>query len=94
LILARIGGRLLQTLTAEQRASCIHNLADLLISKQGEVLAANKQDLEEADRQNIAGPLRSRLSLTPSKLKSLAAGENYYFYYFHYYIPQKSLSVN
>ncbi|KAK9702623.1 Aldehyde dehydrogenase family [Popillia japonica] len=71
---ARKGGRLLQTLSAEQRASCVHTLADLLISRQAEILDANQKDLTEATKSGLAKPLLSRLSLTPAKLKSLATG--------------------
>ncbi|XP_048524006.1 delta-1-pyrroline-5-carboxylate synthase isoform X1 [Dendroctonus ponderosae] len=73
---ARIGGRILQTLTPEQRASCVHTLADLLISKQSQILDANQKDLQEATSSGLAKPLLSRLSLTPAKLKNLAVGLN------------------
>lgn len=71
---ARIGGRALQTLSPEERASCVHTLADLLVSKQSEILDANSKDLAEATKSGLAKPLLSRLSLTPSKLKNLAVG--------------------
>ncbi|XP_044755928.1 delta-1-pyrroline-5-carboxylate synthase isoform X2 [Coccinella septempunctata] len=71
---ARAGSRVLQTLTPEQRASCVHTLADLLIDKQSEILDANAKDLEEASKTGLAKPLLSRLSLTPAKLKNLAIG--------------------
>ncbi|XP_030755716.1 delta-1-pyrroline-5-carboxylate synthase [Sitophilus oryzae] len=71
---ARIGGRLLQTLTPDQRASCVHTLAELLVSKQSQILDANQKDLQEASQSGLAKPLLSRLSLTPSKLKNLAVG--------------------
>jgi delta-1-pyrroline-5-carboxylate synthetase len=71
---ARAGGRLLQTLTPEQRASCVHTLADLLLSKQSEILDANAKDLSEATKSGLAKPLLSRLSLTPAKLRNLAVG--------------------
>ncbi|CAH0553248.1 unnamed protein product [Brassicogethes aeneus] len=73
---ARSGGRILQTLSPEQRASCVHTLADLLISKQAEILDANQKDLAEATKSGLAKPLLSRLSLTPAKLKNLAIGLN------------------
>lgn len=71
---ARVGSRVLQTLSPEQRASCVHTLADLLVSKQAEVLDANNKDLEEASKTGLAKPLLDRLALTPSKLKNLAVG--------------------
>lgn len=71
---ARAGGRILASISPDQRASCIHTLAELLTSKQSEILDANKKDLQEASKSGLAKPLLSRLSLTPSKLKSLAVG--------------------
>lgn len=64
----------MQTLTPEQRASSVHTLADLLISKQAQILDANQKDLDEGVKTGLAKPLLSRLSLTPAKLKSLSAG--------------------
>ncbi|KAJ8965949.1 hypothetical protein NQ314_003824 [Rhamnusium bicolor] len=71
---ARTGGRILATITSDQRASCIHKLADLLISKQSDILDANQKDLQEATKSGLAKPLLSRLSLTPAKLRNLAVG--------------------
>jgi len=73
---ARQGSRALQGLRPEERASCIRTLAELLISRQSEILAANSKDLAEATKAGTAQPLINRLSLSPSKLKSLAAGLN------------------
>lgn len=52
----------------------MHTLAELLISKQAQILDANQKDLDEGAKIDLAKPLLSRLSLTPAKLKSLAAG--------------------
>ncbi|XP_054259088.1 delta-1-pyrroline-5-carboxylate synthase isoform X1 [Macrosteles quadrilineatus] len=71
---ARAGSRKLQALSPSDRANCIFTLADLLISRQSDILAANAKDIAEATKNNTAKPLLSRLSLSPSKLKSLAAG--------------------
>lgn len=71
---ARIGSRTLQALQPEERASCINTLADLLESRQREILSANMKDLEAAEKSGLAKALLSRLSLTPAKLKSLSSG--------------------
>ncbi|XP_015521188.2 delta-1-pyrroline-5-carboxylate synthase [Neodiprion lecontei] len=71
---ARTGSRVMQSLRPEERASAINTLANLLESRQGDILDANNKDLEEAQKSGVAKPLLSRLSLTPSKLKSLSAG--------------------
>lgn len=65
---------MLQALRPEERAECINTLADLLESKQPEILAANALDMEAAAKANLAKALLSRLSLTSTKLKSLSAG--------------------
>lgn len=71
---ARLGSRVMQNLSASDRALCVNTLADLLISKQPQILEANAKDLDEAKKSGLAKPLLSRLSLTPSKLESLAVG--------------------
>ncbi|XP_035896860.1 delta-1-pyrroline-5-carboxylate synthase [Anopheles stephensi] len=71
---ARNGSRILQNLTANERAQAVNTLADLLVSRQSQILEANAKDLEEAKKSGLAKPLLSRLSLTPSKLESLAKG--------------------
>jgi len=65
---------MLQALRPEDRAECINLLADLLESKQSEILQANALDLEEASKKSLANALLSRLSLTPAKLKALSSG--------------------
>lgn len=64
---------MLATLEPEQRAEIIHHLADLLTDHRDEILSANKKDLEEAEGR-LAPPLLKRLSLSTSKLNSLAIG--------------------
>ncbi|EFN76788.1 Delta-1-pyrroline-5-carboxylate synthetase [Harpegnathos saltator] len=71
---ARVGSRTMQALRPEERAECINTLADLLETKQSEILAANALDLEAASKASLAKALMSRLSLTPAKLKSLSSG--------------------
>ncbi|OXU22631.1 hypothetical protein TSAR_001131 [Trichomalopsis sarcophagae] len=71
---ARVGGRVLQSLLPEERASCINTLAGLLESRQNDILDANGKDLDDARKTGLAKPLMSRLSLTPAKLKSLRDG--------------------
>lgn len=71
---ARIGSRVLQTLSPSDRASAIHSLSEALINKQEEILEENSKDLEAATKNGLAAPLLSRLSLSPSKLKTLSIG--------------------
>lgn len=71
---ARTGSRVLQTVSAADRASAIYTLADKLLEKQDLILEANSKDLEKATKDGLAAPLLSRLSLSPSKLKTLSIG--------------------
>lgn len=73
---ARTGSRILQGLPAADRATAITTLADLLISQQSDILTANAEDIAAATKGGLAKPLLSRLSLTPAKLNSLAAGKS------------------
>ncbi|XP_041476424.1 delta-1-pyrroline-5-carboxylate synthase-like isoform X1 [Lytechinus variegatus] len=73
-IKAREGGRLLQSLSPEQRAEIIERLADLLIERSSTIMAANRRDIDEARISNMTGPNLARLALTDAKLKSLSDG--------------------
>ena len=71
---ARQGSRRLCSLTPEDRAEIISDIADNLLKKEAEILKANKLDLEAAQRDGITGALYSRLALTRGKLESLSTG--------------------
>ncbi|KAG5682345.1 hypothetical protein PVAND_011702 [Polypedilum vanderplanki] len=71
---ARNGCRILQNLSPNERAGCVNTLADLLLAKQQFILDANEKDLAEAQKNGLAKPLLSRLSLSPQKLRSLSTG--------------------
>merc|ERR1712223_1642845 len=49
-------------------------IADGLITRENDIMAANKKDLEAATRDGITGPMFSRLALSRGKLESLATG--------------------
>lgn len=74
MLAARHGSRKLQALSPADRANCISTLADLLVTRQSDILAANAKDMAEATKNNTSKPLLSRLSLNPSKLKALSTG--------------------
>lgn len=71
---ARKGSRILQKLTADERAEAIFCLANLLQSKKEEILQVNSQDLKEAEETGLSKPLLDRLALSVSKLNSLSDG--------------------
>ncbi|KAL0964183.1 hypothetical protein UPYG_G00320370 [Umbra pygmaea] len=73
--MARQTGRILANLHPDERGEIICRLADLLTEKKEEILSANKRDLEvAASSGRLSPPLLARLSLSTSKLNSLAIG--------------------
>ncbi|XP_071266404.1 delta-1-pyrroline-5-carboxylate synthase-like isoform X1 [Salvelinus alpinus] len=73
--MARNSGRTLAALHPDQRGAIICHLADLLVEKKEEILAANKTDMDlAANAGQLSSALLNRLSLSPAKLNSLAIG--------------------
>uniref|UniRef100_A0A8C7TJ86 Delta-1-pyrroline-5-carboxylate synthase n=1 Tax=Oncorhynchus mykiss TaxID=8022 RepID=A0A8C7TJ86_ONCMY len=73
--MARNSGRTLAALHPEQRGEIIRHLANLLVEKKEEILAANKMDMDIAvNAGQLSSALLNRLSLSPAKLNSLAIG--------------------
>uniref|UniRef100_A0A674PGM5 Delta-1-pyrroline-5-carboxylate synthase n=1 Tax=Takifugu rubripes TaxID=31033 RepID=A0A674PGM5_TAKRU len=72
---ARSCGRTLASLHPGQRGEIICQLAELLTERKEEILAANKMDMDLAiNAGSLSAALLKRLSLSPSKLNSLAIG--------------------
>jgi len=71
---ARKEARKLQALPFEVRQSILHAVADALVSRQDELVEANKLDLEAAGTNKVAAPLVKRLKLTSEKVNTLAQG--------------------
>ncbi|KAG9510583.1 Delta-1-pyrroline-5-carboxylate synthase, partial [Fragariocoptes setiger] len=74
---ARRAGQLLaSSLKGKQRREIIERLAAALEEPNNvtTILAANKEDLDEAQASQLAAPLVSRLKLSEAKLKTLASG--------------------
>ncbi|CAL8300214.1 unnamed protein product [Merluccius merluccius] len=73
--MARSGGRVLASLLPEERGEIICRLAELLTEKKEDILNANKRDVELARSSGrLSLQLLNRLSLSSSKLNSLAIG--------------------
>ncbi|KAG0425256.1 hypothetical protein HPB47_027555, partial [Ixodes persulcatus] len=71
---ARQGSRLLEALSASDRAAIITCLADLLESRTKVIMEANLRDLQSAREENLSDALLARLELSPAKLSALADG--------------------
>uniref|UniRef100_A0A8C5E3A5 Delta-1-pyrroline-5-carboxylate synthase n=1 Tax=Gouania willdenowi TaxID=441366 RepID=A0A8C5E3A5_GOUWI len=73
--MARDSGRRLAALHPQQRSEIICHLADVLTERKDEILAANKIDVDQAVVSGLLSQATlKRLSLSPSKLSSLAVG--------------------
>jgi gamma-glutamyl phosphate reductase len=73
-LLARDGSRLLQKLSTDQRQAIINKMASNLIEYSKDILEANKNDLEEANKKGLKSSLISRLGLSEKKLQTLSNG--------------------
>lgn len=58
----------------DARTAALRHLQSLLAERSAEILAANRTDLQEADRHAAAKPLRDRLALDDKKLAGLMDG--------------------
>jgi len=71
---ARKAALKLSSTTLEQRNNVLITVAELLDQYQEMILAANKDDMEEAANEGLSAPLMSRLKLTPEKCKRITDG--------------------
>lgn len=70
----RSGQRGLGSAPGEVRSAVLRRLAGLLEEREQALLAANARDLEQAERDGLAGPLLKRLGLSAAKLATLREG--------------------
>mmetsp|Transcript_43878 Transcript_43878/g.93318 ORF Transcript_43878/g.93318 Transcript_43878/m.93318 type:complete len:831 (-) Transcript_43878:112-2604(-) len=71
---ARDQARKLQTLPHSERQAILYAVADALEAQKESLLAANKIDLDNAEKDGTALPLVRRLKLTDAKLATLSSG--------------------
>lgn len=69
---AKAASKKLAFLSTEVKNKALLNMAEALISKQDEILAANKIDYEEAKASGMSEAMLDRLMLSPSRLESIA----------------------
>lgn len=70
----REASRKLQLVPPSERSKIICRLADLLIDRQDDLLAANGEDISIAKNSNMSSTLLARLVLTSDKIQSLSKG--------------------
>ncbi len=69
---AKEASRKLASLSAEIKNKALHNIADNLLTRQGNILAANEADCKEAAASGMNEALLERLTLSPSRLEGMA----------------------
>ncbi|MCK5181506.1 MAG: gamma-glutamyl-phosphate reductase, partial [Dehalococcoidia bacterium] len=69
---AKAASRKLAFLSTEVKNRALVNIAEALIDKQDEVLAANKIDYDAAKASGMSEAMLDRLMLSPSRLKGIA----------------------
>ena len=73
LIAAKAAARSLATLSTEAKDRILSAMADALVARSGEILAANAQDVEAAQGK-LSPSMIDRLSLTEARIKGMADG--------------------
>ena len=69
---AKAASRKLAYLSAEVKNQALHNVADSLLAKKDEVLAANQIDYKEAEASGRSAAMLDRLLLSSSRLEAIA----------------------
>lgn len=70
---AKEASRALATATSATKDAALHALADALVARQDEILAANSADVERGRENGMSAGLVDRLTLTPSRIADIAA---------------------
>ncbi len=69
---AKAASRKLAFLSTETKNKALVNIAEALIDKQDEILAANKVDYDEAKASEMSEAMLDRLMLSPSRLEAMS----------------------
>ena len=65
---AKAASRRLAHLSSEVKNKALMSIAQSLVAREGEILAANRQDYEEAEAGGMSPAMLDRLLLNPSRL--------------------------
>ena len=71
---ARIASRALARLTADQKNQALVAMADELVVRSPEILAANAEDISAAEKNGLTKAAIDRLRLTPDRIAAMADG--------------------
>jgi glutamate-5-semialdehyde dehydrogenase len=75
-ILAKKASNLMAALTGEAKNKALHNIVGALEKYMPDLIAANRTDLERAEKQNLSAPLLKRLKFDESKIEEACGGLN------------------
>src|SRR5690349_18039528 len=71
---ARAAARVLALAPAAQKDRALERMAAAIRAAQGQILAANADDIAEAKKVGATAAFFDRLTLTPARIESMAAG--------------------
>lgn len=69
---AKNAAKILRITDPETKTKALNMMADALMQHTDEILAANAEDLEEAEKNGMAKAMMDRLLLTPDRIKGMA----------------------
>ncbi|NPV60345.1 MAG: glutamate-5-semialdehyde dehydrogenase [Actinobacteria bacterium] len=73
-IRAKAASRELCLMNAETKNRALEEMADALLARQDDILAANREDLEAGRQAGLSGALIDRLTLTEKRVEDMALG--------------------
>ena len=70
---AKNAAKILRTADPETKTKALDLMADALVDRKDEILAANAEDLKEAEKNGMAKAMMDRLLLTPERIEDMAS---------------------
>ena len=71
---ARLAARTLSAATGAERSAALNAIADAVLARSAEIIAANEEDMVRARAAKINSSLLDRLLLTPARIEGIANG--------------------
>ena len=69
---AKNAAKILRTSDPETKTKALEMMADAILAHQDEIIAANSEDLTEAEKNGMAKAMMDRLLLTPDRIKGMS----------------------
>lgn len=71
---ARAASHALTKLSTAEKNTILHAMADGILAREAEILAANEEDLASADELGLTDAMKDRLRLDPDRIAAMAQG--------------------